>query len=138
MNTPITIGVAGHVDHGKTTLVKTLTGIDTDRRQEEKARGLSIDAGVAELKLPDGKSVALIDVPGHTDFLKNTIRGLNSVDLAVLVVAADDGVMPQTREHLEILKFFKAATGLVVIRQSSRNRSCWTSLLGCTIRAGCP
>jgi selenocysteine-specific elongation factor len=115
MNTPITIGVAGHVDHGKTTLVKTLTGIDTDRRQEEKARGLSIDAGVAELKLPSGKSVALIDVPGHTDFLKNTIRGLNSVDLAVLVVAADDGVMPQTREHLEILKFFKAATGLVVI-----------------------
>jgi selenocysteine-specific elongation factor len=118
MNTAFTIGVAGHVDHGKTTLVKTLTGIDTDRKAEEKARGLSIEAGVAELTLPGGQLVALIDVPGHTDFLKNTIRGLNSVDLAVLVVAADDGVMPQTREHLEILKYFKAASGLVVLTKT--------------------
>ncbi|MFZ1986398.1 MAG: selenocysteine-specific translation elongation factor [Desulfatitalea sp.] len=115
MNTAFTIGVAGHVDHGKTTLVRTLTGIDTDRRAEEKARGLSIEASVAELKLPDGHSVALIDVPGHTDFLKNTIRGLNSVDMAILVVAANDGVMLQTREHLEILKFFKVALGVVVL-----------------------
>ena len=118
MNSCFTIGVAGHVDHGKTTLVKALTGIDTDRKAEEKARGLSIEAGVAELNLPGGKSVALIDVPGHTDFLKNTVRGLNGVDLAVLVIAADDGVMPQTREHLEILKFFKAAAGLVVLTKT--------------------
>lgn len=118
MNTAFTIGVAGHVDHGKTTLVKTLTGIDTDRKAEEKARGLSIESGVAELTLPGGQSVALIDVPGHTDFLKNTIRGLNSVDLAVLVVAADDGVMPQTREHMEILNFFKAASGVVVLTKT--------------------
>lgn len=118
MNTPITIGVAGHVDHGKTTLVRHLTGIDTDRRAEEKARGLSIDSGVAELKLPDGQHIALIDVPGHTDFLKNTIRGLHGVDMAILVVAADDGVMPQTREHMEILKFFKAGGGMAVLSKT--------------------
>lgn len=119
MNTPpFTIGVAGHVDHGKTTLVRALTGIDTDRKAEEKARGLSIESGVAELKLPGGRSVALIDVPGHTDFLKNTIRGLNGVDMAILVVAADDGVMPQTREHLDILTFFNAAAGMVVLSKT--------------------
>jgi len=118
MSIPFTIGVAGHVDHGKTTLVRALTGVDTDRKAEEKARGLSIESGVAELTLPGGRSVALIDVPGHTDFLKNTIRGLNSVDMAILVVAADDGVMPQTREHLEILKSFDAASGLVVLSKT--------------------
>jgi len=113
-----TIGIAGHVDHGKTSLVRALTGIDTDRRPEEKARGLSIDAGVAELVLPSGRPAALIDVPGHTDYLKNAIRGLSCVDAAVLVVAADDGVMPQTREHLEILSFFKAAKGIVVLSKA--------------------
>jgi selenocysteine-specific elongation factor len=118
MNSWFTIGVAGHVDHGKTTLVRTLTGIDTDRKAEEKARGLSIEAGVAPLPLPGGRSVALIDVPGHTDFLKNAIRGLSGVDVAVLVVAADDGVMPQTLEHLEILNFFKATSGLVVLTKT--------------------
>lgn len=118
MSTAFTIGVAGHVDHGKTTLVRYLTGIDTDRKAEEKARGLSIESGVAELILSDGRSVALLDVPGHTDFLKNTIRGLNSVDMALLVVAADDGVMPQTREHLDILSFFKASSGIVVLSKT--------------------
>jgi selenocysteine-specific elongation factor len=119
MNTPhFTIGVAGHVDHGKTTLVRALTGVDTDRKAEEKARGFSIESGVAELKLPGGRSVAMIDVPGHIDFLKNTIRGLNGVDMAILVVAADDGVMPQTREHLDILTFFNAAAGMVVLSKT--------------------
>lgn len=118
MSTPFTIGVAGHVDHGKTTLVRSLTGIDTDRKAEEKARGLSIESGVAELILSDGRSVALLDVPGHTDFLKNTIRGLNSVDMALLVVAADDGVMPQTREHLDILSFFDTSSGIVVLSKT--------------------
>jgi selenocysteine-specific elongation factor len=118
MSASFTIGVAGHVDHGKTTLVRSLTGIDTDRKVEEKVRGLSIESGVAELKLPDGRSVALLDVPGHTDFLKNTVRGLNSVDMALLVVAADDGVMPQTREHLDILSFFNASSGLVVLSKT--------------------
>ncbi|MFH2219288.1 MAG: selenocysteine-specific translation elongation factor [Pseudomonadota bacterium] len=114
----ITIGIAGHVDHGKTSLVKCLTGIDTDRRKEEKERGLSIDAGVAELVLPCGRTAVLIDVPGHTDFLKNAIRGLSCVDAAILVVAADDGVMPQTREHLDILSFFKASNGIVVLSKA--------------------
>jgi selenocysteine-specific elongation factor len=118
MNAGFTIGVAGHVDHGKTTLVRALTGVDTDRKAEEKSRGLSIEAGVAELTLSCGRSCALIDVPGHTDFLKNAIRGLSGVDLALLVVAADDGVMPQTREHLDILGFFKAAAGLVVLTKT--------------------
>ena len=113
-----TIGIAGHVDHGKTSLVRALTGIDTDRKPEEKARGLSIDAGVAELILPGGRQTALIDVPGHTDYLKTAIRGLSGVDAAVLVVAADDGVMPQTREHLDILSFFRVSRGMVVLSKS--------------------
>jgi selenocysteine-specific elongation factor len=118
MESHFTIGFAGHVDHGKTTLVRCLTGVDTDRKPEEKRRGMSIEAGVAPMDLPSGRRAAVIDVPGHTDFLKNTIRGLNCVDLGVLVVAADDGVMPQTREHLEILKFFKASSGLVVLSKT--------------------
>jgi selenocysteine-specific elongation factor len=115
MDNYITIGIAGHVDHGKTSLVRTLTGIDTDRLEEEKRRGLSIESGVAPLHSAARLSVALVDVPGHTDFIKNTIRGLSCVDMAILVVAADDGVMPQTREHLEILALFGAKTGFVVL-----------------------
>jgi len=103
------------VDHGKTSLVKALTGIDTDRLQEEKRRGLSIESGIAPLALSSGGTVAFVDVPGHTDFMKNTIRGLSSVDAAILIVAADDGVMPQTREHMEILRFLGAETGFVVL-----------------------
>ncbi|MDY6791361.1 MAG: selenocysteine-specific translation elongation factor [Thermodesulfobacteriota bacterium] len=118
MEKHITIGVAGHVDHGKSALVRCMTGIDTDRLQEEKVRGLSIESGIAPLKLPSGQRVSLIDVPGHTDFLKNTIRGLNSVDMAILVVAADDGVMPQTLEHLEVLQFFKVKGGFVVLSKT--------------------
>ena len=114
----ITVGIAGHVDHGKTALVQCLTGIDTDRLQEEKRRGLSIESGIAPLKLPSGAQVALVDVPGHTDFLKNTIRGLSTVDMAILVVAADDGVMPQTMEHLEILNFLKAKSGFIVLSKA--------------------
>lgn len=115
-----TIGIAGHVDHGKTSLVQVLTGVDTDRKPEEKARGLSIEAGIAQLTLPSGRETALVDVPGHTDFLKNAIRGLSCVDAAVLVVAADDGVMPQTIEHLDILSFFKASCGIVVLSKADR------------------
>jgi len=118
MNKFITVGVAGHVDHGKTSLVRCLTGIDTDRLKEEKRRGLSIEPSVAPLQLPSGPRVALVDVPGHRDFLKNTIRGLSAVDLAILVVAADDGVMPQTRDHFELLKFLQAKGGLIVLSKA--------------------
>ena len=91
MEKHVTVGIAGHVDHGKTSLVRCLTGIDTDRLKEEKHRGLSIESGIAPFKLESGTQIALVDVPGHTDFLKNTIRGLSSVDMALLVVAADTG-----------------------------------------------
>jgi len=110
----ITVGIAGHVDHGKTSLVYALTGIDTDRLKEEKRRGLSIESGIAPFQ--DG--ISFIDVPGHTDFLKNTIRGLCAVDVAILVVAADDGVMPQTIEHLQILKFFGVKNGFCVLSKA--------------------
>lgn len=110
-----TIGFAGHVDHGKTTLVRCLTGVNTDYTPQEREREISIESGVAPLCLPSGRKVAVMDVPGHIDYLKNTIRGLNQVDLGVLVVAADDGVMVQTREHLEILRFFNAKSGCCVL-----------------------
>ncbi len=118
MSRYLTIGIAGHVDHGKTTLIRCLTGIDTDRSPEEKLRGLSIDAGIAPLEIPARNPIALVDVPGHTDYLKNTIRGLHAVDGAILVVAADDGIMPQTIEHLEVLKFFQVARGFVVLSKT--------------------
>ncbi|MDD3472146.1 MAG: GTP-binding protein, partial [Syntrophaceae bacterium] len=118
MDRYVTIGVAGHVDHGKTRLVRHLTNVDTDRIPEEKRRGLSIEPGVALLTLPSGVQVSLIDVPGHRDFLKNAIRGLCSVDLAILVVAADDGVMPQTVDHLSVLDLMNASSGMVVLSKS--------------------
>lgn len=118
MEKHITVGIAGHVDHGKTSLVKALTGIETDRMAEEKRRRFSIEAGIAPMQVTSGLTVALVDVPGHTEFLKNTIRGLSSVDAAVLIVAADDGVMPQTREHVEILRFFGARGGFVVLSKT--------------------
>ena len=114
----VTAGVAGHVDHGKTSLVRCLTGINTDRMKEEERRGLSIEPSVAPMELASSRLVALIDVPGHSDFLKNTIRGLSSVDMAILVVAADDGVMPQTRDHLEVLKFLRAEVGFAVVTKA--------------------
>jgi selenocysteine-specific elongation factor len=113
-----TVGIAGHVDHGKTTLVAALSGLDTDRMKVEKQRGLSIEFGIAPLAFPSGRQVSLVDVPGHRDFMKNTIRGLSAVDAAILVVAADDGVMPQTREHLEILRFFGVTTGFAVLTKA--------------------
>jgi len=111
----IVIGTAGHVDHGKTALVKALTGIDTDRLKEEKERGMTIEPGFAYLNLPSGRVVSVVDVPGHERFIKNMLRGISGVDVALLVVAADDGVMPQTREHLDILKLLNIQHGLAVL-----------------------
>src|SRR5450755_1999251 len=108
------VATAGHIDHGKTTLVKALTGIDTDRLPEEKARGITIDLGFAHLALP-GFSLGVIDVPGHEDFIRNMVAGLGAIDLALLVVAADDGWMPQTEEHLQILHYLGIRHGLVAI-----------------------
>jgi selenocysteine-specific elongation factor len=111
----IVIGTAGHVDHGKTALIRALTGIDTDRLDEEKVRGLSIDLGFAYFDLPDGRRAGIIDVPGHERFMHNMLAGATSVDLVLLVVAADEGVMPQTRDHVEILDLLQVRGGVVVI-----------------------
>jgi len=110
----IVVGTAGHVDHGKTTLVKALTGIDTER-PEEKRRGMTIEPGFAPYTLPSGQRIAFIDVPGHERLIKNMIRGIWGIDIVILVVAADDGVMPQTREHLDILNLLGIKQGFVVL-----------------------
>ena len=98
------IALAGHVDHGKTALIRALTGIDADRLPEEKQRGMTIDLGFAHVRLPSGAMVGFVDVPGHERFLANMLAGVLSIDTVLLVVAADDGPMPQTREHLSILR----------------------------------
>jgi selenocysteine-specific elongation factor len=112
---PIVIGTAGHIDHGKSTLVRTLTGIDPDRLKEEQERGMTIDLGFAPLRLPDGRWVGIVDVPGHERFVRNMVAGATGIDLVLLVVAADDGVMPQTREHLQIMELLGIARGIVVL-----------------------
>src|SRR5216110_1100578 len=99
------LATAGHVDHGKSALVKALTGTDPDRLPEEKARGITIDLGFAEWNLPGGIYAGIVDVPGHEDFVRNMIAGVGSIDLALFVVAADDGWMPQSEEHLQILNY---------------------------------
>ncbi|TIT87037.1 MAG: selenocysteine-specific translation elongation factor, partial [Mesorhizobium sp.] len=109
------VGTAGHVDHGKTALVQALTGVDTDRLQEEKARGMTIDLGFAYLPTPSGDIVGFIDVPGHERFVHTMVAGASGIDFALLVVAADDGVMPQTREHLAIIDLLGVRRGLVVL-----------------------
>ncbi len=111
----VIIGTAGHVDHGKTMLIKALTGIDTDRLQEEKKRGITIDLGFAHLDWSDGTQAGIVDVPGHEKFIKNMLAGAGGIDLAMLVVAADDGFMPQTVEHLDILTLLGIQDGLVVL-----------------------
>jgi len=110
----IIVGTAGHIDHGKTALVKALTGVNTDRLPEEKKRGITIDLGFAELNL-DGRKFGFIDVPGHEKFVKNMLAGASGIDLVILVVAADEGVMPQTREHFEICRLLETKRGLVVL-----------------------
>jgi len=109
------IGTAGHVDHGKSTLVHALTGIDPDRLREEKEREMTIDLGFAWLTLPNGKSAGIVDVPGHRDFIENMLAGVGGIDAALFVVAADEGVMPQTREHLAILDLLGIGTGVVAL-----------------------
>ena len=112
------VGTAGHVDHGKSTLIQALTGIDPDRLREEKERGMTIDLGFAWLPLPSGEEVSIVDVPGHERFIKNMLAGVGGIDLALFVVAADEGVMPQTREHLAILDLLGVDRGIVVVTKS--------------------
>ncbi len=125
----IIVGTAGHVDHGKTTLVKALTGHDTDRLREEKERGISIELGFAPLTLPNGVKVGLVDVPGHERFIKNMLAGVGGIDLVLLVIAADEGVMPQTREHLDIIHLLQIPRGLVVLSKIDLVEPDWVELV---------
>ncbi|MEK7359106.1 MAG: selenocysteine-specific translation elongation factor, partial [Planctomycetota bacterium] len=111
----IIIGTAGHIDHGKTSLVKALTGIDADRLPEEKQRGMTIDLGYAYLDLDAGRRISIVDMPGHERFVKNMLAGATSISLVLFVIAADDGVMPQTMEHLEIINLLGIKQGIVVL-----------------------
>src|ERR1700754_298814 len=114
---PLTLGTAGHIDHGKTALVRALTGVDTDRLPEEKARGISIELGYAPLTL-GARRVSVVDVPGHERFVRTMVAGATGINLYLMVVAADDGVMPQTREHAAVLAALGVDVGVVAITKS--------------------
>ena len=111
----IILGTAGHIDHGKTLLTKALTGVDLDRLKEEKLRGITIELGFTSLTLESGQILGIVDVPGHEKFIKTMVSGAGGIDIVLLVVAADDGVMPQTREHLDICHLLGVKTGLVAL-----------------------
>ena len=123
------IGTAGHVDHGKTVLIRALTGVDTDRLREEKKRGISIDLGFAPLELPGGRLAGIVDVPGHERFIHNMLAGAAGMDLVLLVVDATEGVMPQTKEHLQILQLLGLEKGIVVITKTDLVDEEWQELI---------
>ncbi len=125
----IILGTAGHIDHGKTSLVKALTGIDTDRLKEEKERGITIELGFAFLDLPNGQRLGIIDVPGHERFIKNMVAGASTIDLVALIIAADEGVMPQTREHLDICSLLGIKKGLVALTKIDMVERDWLELV---------
>lgn len=114
----VILGTAGHIDHGKTSLIKALTGIDTDRLKEEKLRGITIELGFAHMDMPGGEHLGIVDVPGHEKFVKHMVAGATGIDLVALVIAADEGVMPQTREHMEICELLRVKKGLVVLTKT--------------------
>ena len=125
----IVLGTAGHIDHGKTSLIKALTGIETDRLKEEKERGITIELGFAHLRLPGGKLLGIVDVPGHEKFVKNMVAGATGIDLVAVVIAADEGVMPQTKEHLEICELLKIEHGIVVLTKIDMVDEDWLELV---------
>ena len=125
----VIIGTAGHVDHGKTALIRALTGMDTDRLEEEKRRGITIDLGFAWLDLPDGSRAGIVDVPGHERFIRNMLSGAGGIDLALLVVAANEGIMPQTREHLGILSLLGIRHGCVAVTKADLVEEDWLEMM---------
>src|SRR5207253_7023411 len=127
------IGTAGHIDHGKSTLITALTGIDPDRLAEEKRRGMTIDLGFAHLELPSGLEVGVVDVPGHARFIRNMLAGVHGLDAVILVVAADEGVRPQTVEHLEIVHLLEVARGLVVLTKTDLVEPDWLELVSAEV-----
>jgi selenocysteine-specific elongation factor len=124
----IILGTAGHIDHGKTSLIKAMTGIDTDRLKEEKERGITIELGFASLDLPSGQHLGIVDVPGHEKFVKNMVAGATGIDIVVMVIAADEGVMPQTREHLEICTLLGVQFGMVALTKIDMVDEEWLEL----------
>ncbi len=126
---PVILGTAGHIDHGKSSLIKALTGIDPDRLKEEKRRGITIELGFAFLTLPSGQVLGIVDVPGHERFVRHMVAGASGMDLVVLVIAADEGVMPQTREHLEICQLLRVKKGLVVITKTDLVEKDWLEMV---------
>ncbi len=131
---PVIIGTAGHVDHGKTTLIQALTGVDTDRLKQEKERGISIELGFAPLQLPDGRPAGVVDVPGHEKFIPQMLAGAASIDLVLLVVDAGEGVMPQTLEHLQILQLLEIRRGILVINKTDLVEDDWLDIVEEEIR----
>ena len=123
------LGTAGHVDHGKTALIKALTGIDTDRLKEEKERGITIELGFASLTLPSGQTLGIVDVPGHEKFIKNMVSGATGIDLVLMVIAADEGIMPQTKEHLHICSLLGIAKGIVALTKTDLVEKDWLELV---------
>ncbi len=130
----VIIGTAGHIDHGKTTLIRALTGIETDRLKEEKKRGITIELGFAYFDLPNGKKAGIVDVPGHERFIKNMLAGVSGIDLVLLVIAADEGIMPQTQEHLDILSILDVKKGIIVLTKSDLVDDEWLNLVREEIR----
>ncbi|SES74023.1 selenocysteine-specific translation elongation factor SelB [Natronincola peptidivorans] len=130
----IVIGTAGHIDHGKTTLIKALTGRETDRLKEEKKRGISIELGFTYFDLPSGKRAGIIDVPGHEKFIRHMLAGAGGMDIVMLVIAADEGVMPQTKEHLDILSLLKIEKGIIIITKANLVENDWIELVKEDIR----
>lgn len=131
----VILGTAGHVDHGKTALIKTLTGIETDRLKEEKERGITIELGFASLQLPSGATVGIVDVPGHEKFVKRMVSGATGIDLVLMVIAADEGIMPQTREHLQICSLLGIKKGLVALTKIDMVDEDWLELVADDVRS---
>lgn len=125
----IIVGTAGHIDHGKTSLIKVLTGTNTDRLKEEQRRGITIDIGFAYIDLPSGTRAGIVDVPGHERFIRNMLAGISGVDVVILVVAADEGIMPQTREHLDILSLLDVKNGIVALTKTDMVDEAWIELV---------
>src|SRR5690554_6269599 len=132
----IIVGTAGHIDHGKTTLIRALTGRDTDRLKEERDRGISIELGFTYFDLPSGKRAGIIDVPGHERFIKNMLAGVMGIDVVVLVVAADEGIMPQTKEHLDILNLLGIEKRLIALTKSDLVDEEWLALVEEDVKDG--
>lgn len=130
----VILGTAGHIDHGKSSLVKALTGIDPDRLKEEKERGITIDLGFADLSYPDGLTVGIVDVPGHEKLVRNMLAGAGGIDLVLLVIAADEGIMPQSREHLAICNLLKIKSGIIAITKADLVEKEWLELVTDEVR----